>query len=528
MFLIIFYNLPRRCKVVKQNLPWSWLFFCESAVFLAVEAMSATMSDMTTQPCDPFGQLLSDLRKDRRFSARRLSQALGLSEAYIYKWEHEPRIRITRTVLERVVTELAASDSERRELFRLADLRDAPETAKHLYESAPDADSDRNLLDALLDVPHDWPSQPTTPTTRSERAQLLIDAAAWALAELACDRTDLLPPFTHIRWPEPLRRLGIVPEVDSAVAIDPPAGLLEQELPFIDQLAEPVTNIDAFTQSLGMARVYRRMLFSDSKRASDAAGLLDSWQYDRVQSLSKCVSLRFGRLALHEASGAQDVDCKTVASAAMRSLACHLWTAGQIRRRKLNWWCGYESIDAMALVGLTSRPEHNWNYGCASGLRDSVYIMRSRIWPYALTAIRRQFQIDPGGQSELEEQLRQLHLDDSMRAQIGSNAWLFASVDPKVLSSYVRALDAALPPPDEHDLWKPGMPYPEGHPFWKAGETELVYKPGMEPPSDRKTRSPRKAKATPKRKAGTNRKGASPKKARSKSKRASTRKPKKP
>ncbi len=116
-------------------------------------------------------------------------------------------------------------------------------------------------------------------------------------------------------------------------------------------------------------------------------------------------------------------------------------------------------------------------------IRAAVYLVRSRIWPYAADSMCRRFRLDPAIPSKIEAELRVGQLTDETRESLSGNPWPFAGVDRQVLLSYVRSLEARVPPLDEFALWRPGIPMPEGHRVWKAGETTLVRRDEPESPA---------------------------------------------
>lgn len=462
--------------------------------------MSATITDMAKPPCDAFGEYLANLRKQRGISARGLSQALGLSEAYIYKWEHESRVRVTRTVLERVVTELDVSEDERQELFRLADLRDAPETAKHLYESSQAGDPDRNLLHALLEIEHDWPSEPSTPNPHSTRARLLLDAASWPLARIAAHCTEALRPFAHVRWPQPLIDLGIVPAVDSEEAIAIPDALVEEELPFVHLLKDPVTPKDVDTQSLAMARTYKRLLFSDAQRARAALEPVQRWSYDRTQDLAECLSITFKTTDIDKKAGFQDVTCSVVEAVGHRDLAKYLWVMGNDLpgdQPPARWYAKATESDTAAMNALAYLfPAELKSYELGQNLRDAFYCVRSASWATAQQSLCKHYGMEYGSAPKLESELRAnprlfLHGDE------GRNPAELVTVPKELIEARARAALSFIP------ALEPVARTTESDGEVSRSELDRRMSGGTEPRvPNRKPQatSKRKAKATPKRK----------------------------
>lgn len=448
--------------------------------FLAVPPVGAYHSpimipDMHDAP-DEFGRLMRRLRKDRGLSLSSLSQSVGLGRNYIGYWERDASIVPRREVLLHVVTALKLTDQEARELLRLADLRGSTEATRHLHHSAVDPDA--NLLEALLTIEHAWPSQPPTPHVRSERAQPLIDSAAWVLAHAAAVDTDILPAI-NIRWPDSLIQLGVVPKPATGIElIEIPEEILAEEMPFVGQLAEPVTREDAKTQSIAMARVYRRVFFWDTGRARAIAEHVERWDHDKSQALHNAVSFRFHTLGMHERHGFTDITTDRVISVARRSLAKNLWTMAGA-----DWCCEADGADWYSLwSSVFTSTKLLTSYQLGDHIRDSVYAMRSPTWADVIAETMRSHNLTPGSEKQIEEQLYAGELSAESKDRIIQNAHRLACVDQTILIKRVRALEAMILPPDKWTLWK-------------AGETKLILEDGGDPTTKRKPRRPRKSTA---------------------------------
>jgi len=445
------------------------------------------------QPGDEFGRELRTLRKAHGFGTVALSEAVGRGRNFIGRWERDAMAIPRRDVLLRVIEVLRLTDAERGTLLRLADQRALPDGKPAALQ--PSIDPDETLLHALLTVGHDWPSEPDRPNPQSERVQPLIDAVAWVLAEIAATiDTDILPPM-NIRWPEPLVRLGIVPEPTQAVdLIDIPDAVVNEEMPFVGDMTEPVTREDAKTQSIAMARAYRRVLFSDIDRARALVAHVENWAFDRSQVLSNAVSVQFRSRRVHESHGFIDVTAARVIVVARRSLARRLWTMADAL-----WCCEAEPLDWFSLwssVFTSTKTLIVYQWG--QDVRDSLYAMRSPTWASVVEQTMHEHNLRPGSEQKLQEELYAGELSADSKERLIQNAHRLACIDQTILIKRMRALEVMVMPPDAFTLWNPGDPVPEGHPYYKAGETKLIPKEGITLPTSAATSpdatNPRKAK----------------------------------
>lgn len=432
--------------------------------------VDVTVGDMVREPHDEFASFLMRLRKGRGVSARKLSQSLGFNEAYVYQWEHEPR-RVNREVLDRIARLLEATPTERRDLFRLADMRGAPDSVKHLYDAQ--VDPDQTLLEAILERPHNWPSEPPVPNAHSERAQPLLDAMAWTLAKLASrENAGVLDPFTDIMWPRQLRDCAIlstaIPD-NNPVAM--PQAIVEQELPFIDQLRLPVSAMDAATQSIAMARAYRRLLFSDRERARKLAESIEFWEYDRHQLLSEAVSIRLSESDLNDKFGMTDVSCRVVASVTRRSLAGILWLfcngQCQIEGREAElryraWHCVIEPEDWTTLsMASWIESRHLESFHNAQELRDSIARMKTWAWPFVVRQICEMHNVKYGSDHALIKKLNESVYGDSFHRELRQDPWRLAAVPPDALLRKLQAYNMLVPPFDPTKTVEEPTPKPK-------------------------------------------------------------------
>ena len=402
------------------------------------------------QPADQFASYLRRLRQERGWGSTTLSKAVGRSRTYLGVWERDAGAVPKRDVLDRVAEVLELSKTDRNELLRLA----ASRSTGSLVGYSGAVDPDANLLSALLEVEHDWPSEPSRPNPRSERAQLFIASAAWALAEAVATRTTILPPFSAIRWPRRLSQLGIVPDLmRNPSAIPVPKELVEEEMPFVDELTAPPTPADTYTQSLAMARIYRRLLFSDFARARQAAELLQHWSYDLSQPLAECTTLRFRLTDIHEHHGLKDVSCDVVSSLSRRSLACYLWVEGNRPtkgKKPAGWYAKAEHCDWVALSTIAGAfPAKLISYEIGQDFRNASYITNSSIFDGILGAIRATMGVKAQSQQSIEDKLRGSPDGWIGDDPVGVKPWLLSGVDPHLLAARGRALLSFVPDPND-------------------------------------------------------------------------------
>lgn len=405
-----------------------------------------TIPDMAKPPTDDLGRFLAKLRESRGLSGLALANETGIGQTLIHRWEKTTR-RVNRELLAKLADGLKLSADERRELFRLADLRDAPESARDLYREAPDPDG--NLLQALLEVPRErreWPAEPPNPNPQSERAQLLIDAVAWVLAHreaLSFRQAEVLP-VDSIRWPDKLIKLGIKREPDPATeCVEIPEGLLREEMPFLDQLEHPVTALDNETQSLGAARVYRRLLFATLDRARRAASKIAFWSYDRSQELSDCLRLTF----TDHCHSVLDVSASVVSESLERRTASHVWFSAATKYEAYitGFYHRLRPIDWMVLqaVALTDRARLK-SYADGQVLRDAAFVLSSGAINWR--AMREQYGIEEGSEPDIEAQLATGIMDVPTRQRIAMEPWRLAGVkDDRVIGRYLFHLLALVP-----------------------------------------------------------------------------------
>ena len=294
-------------------------------------AQAATISQMP-KTFDEFGEYLAKLRTERRLSGQALGNAVGKSDDYIGGWERENR-PINKSVLAKVGDVLGLTDIERRELFRLADLRAAPIGDRHFY-SLLAANNDPIVFRALVEVDHEWAGEPKhldaiRAVESLREAMWVIAGVGRVLATVAAAHTHILPPFSHVRWPKLLVQAERVPPSDpAAVVVD----LSRWDvIPALD-VAEPANPwSDAFnvaSLSEGMAFKYRQAVFLDLDRARQAASLLQYWSL-RTVGASCYLTLRFRHADLQDKFGATHVHWKELSDSAHRSLALWLWLNGQ-------------------------------------------------------------------------------------------------------------------------------------------------------------------------------------------------------
>jgi hypothetical protein len=297
-----------------------------------------------------------------------------------------------------------------------------------LYDPAFEAD--QNLLTALLERPHDWPSEPPSPTARSERARLLIDAMAW---HLATHRGNAILLFEDLLWPEPLIRLGIAAGPNATfprlASIEIPEALVRQELPFVDQLKHPLTPLDGATQSRGMARAYRRFLFGDLERTRQVVADVSHWTYDRHQESSERISIKPDER--WPTLGVEDVNCRIMARAAERVLSVCIWHDTNALQPKdpFPWYCEWDPSDWVALqtVGFLDVGKLS-AYQNRQRLRDARYVIDDVAWPYVMKSMREEFKIEFGTERDLEKQLQALELTKAMRRKIMAEPWRLSGV----------------------------------------------------------------------------------------------------
>ena len=405
------------------------------------------------EPVDQFGRRLRELRKARGMTADKLSRQIGGYKTLAGNLEREHRA-VSRQVLHKIADALDLSPAQHQELLRLAALRQVPDDLKDQF--APPSDPDSNLLTALLEIDHEWPSEPPEPNPRSERAQLLLDAMAWLLAERTQWRKDILVPFTGIRWPEPLVRLGIVGDGcvsrevnargEARHPIDIPESLLREELPFVDQLKEPITPLDGATQSRGMARVYRRLLFSDPDRARAVVGTLEHWAYDRTQQTAERIDFRFVDTARRPSypSPEYDIGCRVISIAQERRLAFSLWHM-DLAIEKFGtpppWYCQWDPADWVALqtIGFVDRTNvQQWQH--RQRVRDAWYMLLHG-FSSVLESMREEFGVELGSEPELEEELKACELSPEMKQRVMAAPWRLAAIeDDHVLKRYLYVL----------------------------------------------------------------------------------------
>jgi len=240
------------------------------------------MQNVARTPIDKFGEFLSALRGRRNISARALSLRLGFAEAYIHRWEHQSS-RVNRSVLERVARELDVSDADRRELFRLADMRDAPPSAKALYRSAADATT--NIVSALLEVEdHEVPAGPDSPPMPSTLTFEFAGAVAGVLAVTSAHAGDSELDFRRLHWPTVAYTSGVLDckaqrSKDSAYAIsEDSAAIVELVSGAVQRQSDPLSLTVAYQT---IASAYTDWLFADPARATGCVSPISRWQLER-------------------------------------------------------------------------------------------------------------------------------------------------------------------------------------------------------------------------------------------------------
>lgn len=394
-------------------------------------------------PPDEFGKYLRSLRKKRGVPADRLSLTLGKSKVYVGDWERKANLRPNREVLIRVAEVLQLTEPERRKLFRLADQRSAPQMV--MLQNPFGADANANLLHELLQIDgHEWAAEPKEPTPEHQPESELLEAVGWVLARHAAT-TDILPPFTHIAWPEELVRIGALPPVDKAVF---PDGAPEQhQIPYSLFTGGPIKRLeleDIANHSVVMAHAYRDLLFGDSDRTRDIVKVLQWWSC-RSDGLTTRLTMRFRTTDIQEAYGVDDVDMDVVSAVGERSLAFYLWLfwrKGRTQKPPPLWFCDLDSSDVNALTTVGRAHPHTLRTRHDRGaLRDALYTMQSPFWPCVLLMLRTHYNVSEGSEHDLEQELKTVPLGDATRLRILSEPWRLSVVDPRRVVDYLCSLN---------------------------------------------------------------------------------------
>lgn len=282
---------------------------------------AGTIGSVVQPGCDAFAQYLMKLRKERGFSARALSLKLGLAESYLHKWEHDATRRVSREVLARIAELFSLPDPQRRELFHLADVRDVPEHARHLYN-----DPSRflqNVDQAIRTVEHPPEAENLSPS----EWQAFIESVAWTIANRAMREDHKGNWFTdRIVWPSIVYRHGIRTEhpewigdrpridvthlVDHHFPVKPDAELTE----------DTITAVGA-----GMASIWCAWYCESIDRCLEAAKAIRTWSVKSTADAGAVATLVFQTTADNEAFGADGVACSAIIRAQSGALAQELY-----------------------------------------------------------------------------------------------------------------------------------------------------------------------------------------------------------
>ncbi len=394
------------------------------------------------KPPDEFGSYLRSLRNKRHMPGDRLSAKLDKSKTYIGDWERNANLRPNREVLIRVAEVLQLAEPERRKLFRLADQRAVPQAA--MLQNPFGVDAHANLLHELLRIDgYEWPAEPKEPTPEHQPESELLDAIGWVLARHAATR-DILPPFTHIAWPEDLVRIGALPPVDATVF---PDGAPEQfQIPYSLFTGGPINRLeleDVANHSVVMAHAYRDLLFGDLDRTREIVKELQCWTC-RGDGLTTRLTLRFRTTDAQEGYGVNDVDMDVVSAVGERSLAFYLWLGwrkGKRQKSRPLWFCDLDSTDMNALTTVgRAHPDTLRTRRDRGVLRDALYAMQSPFWWCILLLLRTHYNVGEGSKHDLEQELATVPLCEATRLRILAEPWQLSVVDPARCIQYLRSL----------------------------------------------------------------------------------------
>lgn len=402
---------------------------------------------------DEFAARLRQLRKERGVPADQLSLDCKVSRSYIGRWERE-QCTVNRKVLQRVVDRLGLPPADRMELFRLADLRDAPQTVA-LHNPFRDR-ADANLLSELLTVDgidavtvgHDPGGPP---------AAALLDSVGWVLAYYAA-RQGVLPPFTHVAWPEQLIKAGAMPRIGNDVfpkgvpdeyhiqyvAADPLPDLLSVGN---DDLAAFIENFNALDAHItAVAHAYRDLVFADRDRTCTIVQQIQHCSIVRQgDSLAHSLRLRFRTADANDQHGVHDVAPDVVAQVGERTLGFYLWCGwrGGSTGNAPPWVCQLATTDEVALdtVGR-AHPANLRTYRDRASLRDALYAMHAPFWPWLLFLLRMNYEVPEGSASDIEREMRAIPLSDATRLRILTDRWILTAADPKVVIRYLESLNS--------------------------------------------------------------------------------------
>ncbi|MCK4624893.1 MAG: helix-turn-helix transcriptional regulator [Phycisphaerae bacterium] len=410
--------------------------------------MIATMRE----PVDQFGRKLRGLRKARGVTGDGLSRQIGGYKTLVGKLEREPRA-VSPEVLRKIAGALTLSPAEFQELSRLAALRYIPADFVGQYPPVPDPD--QNLLAALLEVDHEWPNQPTEPNTQSQSIRSLIDAVAWVLLNLERQGSSLPPAiFGRLRWPEPITKLGLMPEPRCADPIDIPLAIIRQELPAVDRLRIPETDAESEAFYLALGRALRRTLFSDTACVAKLVRWMPFWSYERAPELAGVVRLYAHRGCeplierslidqIKDGPFINDISARVVADVAERTGASWLRYCGRVSLkrhggRNVEWApcfdAGPMGLATLHAIGL-SQTMHYETYGEGQSLRDAAYLIWHGSPWFKRIAEKHGFTV--GSDPALDEQLRRGRLDETMLQKLAAQPARLAVASVIAIDTYL-------------------------------------------------------------------------------------------
>jgi transcriptional regulator with XRE-family HTH domain len=347
-------------------------------------------------PTDEFARRLRELRREHGFTADRLSVQCGVAKSYIGRWEREPCL-VNREILQRVAEALELPAVDRKELFRLADLRNAPDAAKEIYRSA--ADPDEILFGVLMELDHHWPEELGRSLERTHHSNAIVDALGWAIlrresrvrpdgGDATCARAD---------WPDAIAVLGFASTSGRGFSV--PLDVVRQEVPQALSGQLPSTEADSEAFFLGLARAYRRAFFADVKRAREAARVVIRWEYARTQGPHGRLFADFKPELLKDAwdeseppaefyDDIEGVTCPLVAETEhraiaqyMRSRACQHLRKDPLSSRawKPYFRSGSAELAVLQTVAMAEMKERS-NANDFQDILDARYIVASRTW----------------------------------------------------------------------------------------------------------------------------------------------------
>ncbi len=242
---------------------------------------------------DEFSWYLRKLRKDRGWSAHKLSKKMGKAHSYLGRWERGDLSFIDTDALAILASVLELSQEERRKLVSFARTRithpfrallgegvDFPGDGAHM--KANQSFAYENFAKALLSKKHEWPSESESHRHSSSTYASLIESMGWLICNWAAKSGPEEYRISNLPWPDSVRDTGILASCLRVTSKD----LLQYDPSELLILNDQPEGFDETwtCKIITVANQYRYWLFADQQRCELCLEALNHWNLENELS----------------------------------------------------------------------------------------------------------------------------------------------------------------------------------------------------------------------------------------------------